>query len=106
MKKSELRKLIKEVISEQIPASDPFGAVAPKLIGPFETNLGDTGTQWGGVNMQVKCPEGYHFATNNHQFINGPNGDFHRISGCVRIKTVAKPVKGLDTGTSGPYQVD
>ena len=106
MKKSELRKLIKEIISEQIPTAGIGGAVEPILVGPFVTNLGDTGTQWGGVNMQIKCPEGYRFATNNHVFINGPNYDFHRISGCVRIKTVAEPVKGLDTGTSGPYQVD
>ena len=115
MKKSELRKLVKQIISEQ-GGDDPFdtqggpgelgGVVAPIISGP---NAGsDEGRFW------VKCPKGYEFMSDFHDFGNinylpaqswGANS-VHRITGCARLRTVAEPVKGLDTGTSGPYQVD
>ena len=82
MKKSELRKLIREIISEQTPWGSVGlgGATSPILSGP--TNNG---------SYLVKCPEGYRFESMdcNMAFagqgaLSGPQ--HHVVDGCVRIR--------------------
>ena len=82
MKKSELKKLIREIISEQGgPGADssPFSeVVSPYLIGPVGPVTQD---QW-----HVKCPSGYEFKSMDHTAVTfddvvyaGSNNHFHIV---------------------------
>lgn len=106
MKKSELRKLIREVISEQLPTEDTAGQISPHVVDA-------------GIDLYAyKCPDGYEFVNPN----NNPNqifnvteggiwGHYVYSRGCTPKKKPQPdkekdPVRGVDRGTSGPYQVD
>ena len=90
MKKSELRKVIKEVIQEQIgpefvsPEIVPVGG--PGSMGPYGDGIGGSPDN----RHMVRCPIGYEFISNLSTYVEGGpsqnNRDFIMVDGCVRIK--------------------
>ena len=104
MKKSELRKIIKEIISEQ---SEDMAIIPPHVVDA-------------GINIYVyKCPDGYEFMNpipgGGSSLFNVMEGNIygHYVvsRGCTPKKVFdpnkeKDPVRGIDTGTSGPFQVD
>ena len=106
MKKSEIKKLIREVISEQ--NNNPPNQIPPQVMDA-------------GVNLYVyKCPEGHEFVNpagtpgGGNSLFNivedngGPWGHYVVSRGCVPKKVFdpnkeKDPVRGVDRGTSGPY---
>ena len=85
MKRSELKKLIKETIKEQLAAGDVY------------PNLGQTGL--GQVILQ--CPNGYHFKTNFHDTLMSGFALVHKIDACTPDVSPLRPPKD-ETGISIP----
>tara|TARA_B100000287_G_C20511038_1_gene733019 strand:+ start:286 stop:540 length:255 start_codon:yes stop_codon:yes gene_type:complete len=83
MKKRELKKLINQVINEQLAS----GEVLPNV------------SQAGSGYVVISCPEGYHFKSDFHDILGGgpsasPDYLIHRVEPCEPDKTITKfPLK-------------
>ena len=90
MKKSELRKIIREVINEQWGPSGEYQflgeALAPTVLGPYGPKVWvPQGQEYESHYVNIMCPEGYHFENGQSWFGSSslPYGDYYRISACV-----------------------
>ena len=94
MKKSELRKLIREIISEQTPWGSVGlgGETSPILSGPTSNG-----------NYLVKCPEGYRFESMDCQpGVSQVTGERHHVvGGCVKIRPTLMDKDPLGDGPIG-----
>ena len=79
MKKSFLKKLIKQVINEQLAP----GEILPNV------------SQAGSGNVVISCPNGYHFKSDFHDILGGgPNASpdylIHRVAPCEPDNNINK----------------